>query len=61
MSKAVLNDLGQEIFENRYAYPGETKWSDRAKVISRVVASAESDEDKEKDRKFWEQYNSERK
>ena len=48
MGKAVLNDLGQEIFESRYAYPGEAKWADRAKVIARVVASAERDEDKEK-------------
>jgi len=48
MGKAVLNDLGQEIFESRYAYPGEAKWSERAKVIARVVASAELDENKEK-------------
>ena len=43
-----LNDLGQEIFEARYAYPGETKWSERAKVIAKTVASAERDDDKEK-------------
>jgi len=48
MAIATLNELGQEIFETRYAYPGETKWSERAKVIAKVVASAESDEDKEK-------------
>ena len=55
MGKAVLNDLGQEIFENRYAYPGETKWSERAKVIARVVASAELDEHKEKiEKAFYE-------
>lgn len=41
-----LTDLGQEIFMSRYAYPGETKWSERAKAIARAVASAESDEDK---------------
>ena len=48
MAIATLNELGQEIFETRYAYPGETKWGERAKVIAKVVASAESDEDKEK-------------
>jgi ribonucleotide reductase alpha subunit len=41
-----LTDLGQEIFMSRYAYPGETKWSERAKASARAVASAESDEDK---------------
>jgi ribonucleoside-diphosphate reductase alpha chain len=48
MALANLNELGQEIFESRYAYPGETKWADRAKVIARTVASAECDEEKEK-------------
>jgi ribonucleoside-diphosphate reductase alpha chain len=50
-----LNKLGQEIFESRYAYPGETKWADRAKAISKVVAAAEKDEDKERtERAFYE-------
>ena len=50
-----LNKLGQEIFESRYAYPGETKWSDRAKVIAKVVSSAEKDEDKERvEKSFYE-------
>ena len=48
MALANLNELGQEIFESRYAYPGETKWADRAKVIARTIASAECDEEKEK-------------
>ena len=48
MSIKNLGSLGQEIFETRYAYPGETKWSERAKVIARTVASAERDENKEK-------------
>ena len=48
MALAQLKPLGQEIFEARYAYPGETKWGERAKVIAKVVASAETDEDKEK-------------
>lgn len=48
MANVNLTGLGQEIFESRYAYPGETKWADRAKVIARSVASAESDEAKEK-------------
>ena len=53
MALANLNELGQEIFETRYAYPGETKWSERAKVISKVIASAEKDDDKEKVEKMF--------
>jgi len=43
-----LEGVGQEIFEARYAYPGETKWSERAKAIAKLMASAEQDEDVEK-------------
>ena len=46
MTIAKLNDLGQEIFMSRYAYPGETKWSERAKAVARTVAAAEKDDDK---------------
>jgi ribonucleoside-diphosphate reductase alpha chain len=53
MAIANLNKLGQEIFETRYAYPGETKWSERAKVIAKTIASAETDEDKEKVEKMF--------
>ena len=53
MVNKQLDTLGQEIFETRYAYPGETKWAERAKVISRVIASAEKDEDKEKIEKLF--------
>ena len=53
MTIAHLDTLGQEIFEARYAYPGETKWSERAKVIAKTVASAERDEDKEKIEKYF--------
>jgi ribonucleoside-diphosphate reductase alpha chain len=53
MAQVKLSDLGQEIFESRYAYPGETKWSDRAKVIAKTVASAERDDDKEKVEKMF--------
>tara|TARA_R110001583_G_scaffold59799_1_gene177782 strand:- start:31986 stop:33872 length:1887 start_codon:yes stop_codon:yes gene_type:complete len=53
MTLANLNELGQEIFEARYAYPGETKWSERAKVIAKVIASAEKDGDKEKVEKMF--------
>ena len=53
MAITTLNKLGQEIFETRYAYPGETKWGERAKVIAKVVASAESDENKEKTEKSF--------
>lgn len=48
MSIAKLNELGLEIFNKRYSYPGETEWADRAKVIAKTAASAERDEEKEK-------------
>ena len=51
MAIANLNELGQEIFETRYAYPGETSWSERSKAIAKQIASAEKDEDKEKTEK----------
>ena len=55
MANTTLNEIGQEIFEARYAYPGETKWADRAKVIAKTMASAERDDDKEKiERLFYE-------
>ena len=53
MVNTTLSELGQEIFETRYAYPGETKWAERAKVIAKVIASAEKDEDKEKIEKVF--------
>jgi len=53
MANAILNELGQEIFEARYAYPGETKWSERARAIAKTIASAEQDEDKEKVEKWF--------
>ncbi len=48
MKSIQLNSLGQEIFESRYAYPGEKSWVDRSRVMANVVASAEKDEDKER-------------
>jgi len=53
MAQVKLSTLGQEIFDTRYAYPGETKWSERAKVIARSVATAEKDSDKEKIEKLF--------
>jgi len=53
MSIKTLDPIGQEIFEQRYAYPGETKWGERAKVIARTVATAETDENKEKVEKLF--------
>jgi ribonucleoside-diphosphate reductase alpha chain len=50
-----LNELGQKIFEHRYAYPGETKYSDRCRAMAKHIASAEKDEDKESyERRFFE-------
>lgn len=43
-----LNELGQKIFEQRYAYPGEKNYQDRCKSIAKHIASAENDDDKEK-------------
>lgn len=43
-----LDDLGQRIFEQRYAYPGETSWSKCASRVARHLASAESDGNQEK-------------
>jgi len=55
MAVATLTPLGQEIFETRYAYPGETSWSERAKAIAKQIASAELDNDKEKtEKRFYE-------
>jgi ribonucleoside-diphosphate reductase alpha chain len=48
MANAKLTELGQEIFDTRYAYPGETTWSQRAKVIAKEIASAEKDDEKER-------------
>lgn len=53
MAIANLSELGQEIFEQRYAYPGEKRWAERAKVIARTAASAELDTDKEKVEKIF--------
>jgi len=54
MTVTKLNELGQEIFEKRYAYPGEKKWSERAKVIARTIASAEADDEKTKyEKRFY--------
>ena len=55
MATKKLDDIGQEIFESRYAYPGEKNWHDRSKSISRLMASAEKDDEKEKyEKKFTE-------
>ncbi len=55
MAVANLNPLGQEIFETRYAYPGETSWSERSKAIAKQISSCEHDEEKEKtEKRFYE-------
>lgn len=49
-----LEGLGQEIFMQRYAYPGETKYSERSKAMAKHVASAEKEEDVEKyEKRFY--------
>lgn len=47
MGVIKLNELGQKIFEQRYALPGETSWKERARCVARHIASAESDETRE--------------
>ena len=47
MAFKKLGKIGQEIFDARYCYPGEEHWFERAKVIARVAASCETDEQKE--------------
>jgi ribonucleoside-diphosphate reductase alpha chain len=55
MAITTLDKLGQEIFETRYAYPGESSWAERSRVIAKEIASAERDEDKEKvEKRFYE-------
>lgn len=55
MAIKTLDKLGQEIFETRYAYPGESSWAERSRVIAKQIASAERDEDKEKiEKRFYE-------
>lgn len=46
MKVKQLNELGQKIFEQRYAYPGETKYSDRCRAMAKHISSAEKDEEK---------------
>ena len=48
MAIKKLDGYSLEIFKHQYAYPGENSWADRAKVIAKQAASAESDEEKEK-------------
>ena len=55
MAVAKLNPLGQEIFETRYAYPGETSWPERSKAIAKQISSCEHDDEKEKtEKRFYE-------
>lgn len=44
----TLDILGQKIFEQRYAFPGETSYSDRCRAMAKHVAKAEKDEDVER-------------
>jgi len=49
-----LKGLSHNLFMERYAYPGDKDWNDRAHTISHVAASAERDDKKEEWRQqFW--------
>jgi len=39
-----MNEFQKNIFQSRYAYPGETTWEECARRVSRHVASAEKNE-----------------
>ena len=55
MAIKQLDSLGQDIFMQRYAYPGETKYSERCKVMAKHIAAVESEEEIEKyEKKFYE-------
>ncbi len=59
MAIKKLDDLGQALFMQRYAYPGETQYSERCKVMSRHASSAEKEEEVEKhEKRFYESLNS---
>ncbi|MBT4111480.1 adenosylcobalamin-dependent ribonucleoside-diphosphate reductase [Candidatus Woesearchaeota archaeon] len=44
MIERDLTGLSEDIFLQRYAYPGETKWKERARAIAKHVATAEPDD-----------------
>ena len=55
MTIKELAPLGQEIFLDKYAYPGETKYSERCKVVAKHIASAEAPNDVESvEKRFYE-------
>lgn len=47
IKEVKLVGLSKEIFLSRYAHSNELEWSDRAKVVSRVVSNAEQDSKKD--------------
>ena len=58
MAIKELDSLGQAIFEQRYAYPGEKSYHERCKAMAKHVASAESEDSVEKyEKKFYEALN----
>lgn len=49
-----IEGIGHDIMTQRYLYPGEKTWGDRARVIARTIARAEKDDEKPKwERKFF--------
>ena len=54
MTLKVLDGLRYEIFADKYQYPGEKNWGDRARAVAKAGASAESDDNKQKwEKKFY--------
>ena len=51
MTIKQLDKLGQDIFMQRYAYPGETKYSERCKVMGKHAATAEKEDEVERQEK----------
>ena len=54
MTLKVLDGLRYDLFSDKYQAPGEKNWGDRAKVVARVGASPEPDDQKQKwEKKFY--------
>ena len=59
MASFKLSGYGHEIFMDKYAYPGETKWKQLAKRVSKAVALPEKEDVREQtEKKFFEAINS---
>jgi len=57
--KIPENSFPEQIFLQKYAYPGETTWKETAKRVARAAARGESDDKIEStEKKFYDAINS---